>query len=133
MRVSVKKKPLATTALISMTDVVFLLLIFLLITSNYVTYTGIKIDIPTSENAHADSQNNVVVVINEHNRIWVNDIEIVEANLLAVLTDHVERNPEIVVMIHADQNIPLQRVIDVIDTAKSAGTNRFFIAARLIR
>jgi biopolymer transport protein ExbD len=131
MRVSVKKKPLATTALISMTDVVFLLLIFLLITSNYVTYTGIKIDIPTSQNAHSDSTNNVVVVINEHNQMWVNDVEIAEASLLAILTEEVEKNPEIVVLIHADQNIPLQKVIDVIDTAKSAGTNRFFIAARL--
>jgi biopolymer transport protein ExbD len=65
--------------------------------------------------------------------MWVNDVEIAEANLLDVLTDYVERNPEIVVMIHADQNIALQRVIDVIDTAKSAGTNRFFIAARLNR
>ena len=37
---------ITSVALISMTDVVFLLLIFLLITSSYITNTGIKINIP---------------------------------------------------------------------------------------
>jgi len=133
MKISVKKKAITTTALISMTDVVFLLLIFLLITSNFITYTGIPINIPVSENAHTDMQRNLTLAINDREEIFVNDMMVAPEMLVAVLAEEVEKNPDVVIMIQADQNIALRKVVELIDAAKSAGSNRFFIAAQLAR
>jgi len=131
MRVSVKKKAITTTALISMTDVVFLLLIFLLITSNFVSYTGIDINVPVSENAHNEIKKNITLSINEAEQIFVNGTLVDKTLLVGALKAELEKTPEALVMIQADQNIALKYIVELIDLAKSAGTSKFFIAARM--
>jgi biopolymer transport protein ExbD len=134
MKISVKKKAITTTALISMTDVVFLLLIFLLITSNFITYTGIPINIPVAEHAHSELQRNIslaITTIDDREVIFINDERVRPDELVNKLRVEVERNPEAIIMIQADQNISIGRVVFLVDSAKSAGSNRFFIAAQL--
>jgi len=133
MKISVKKKAITTTALISMTDVVFLLLIFIIITSNFVSYTGIPINIPVADNVHTDFQRNLSLSINEREELFLNDIRIAPEQLVDKLRIEIDNNPDVVVMIQADQNIALRRVVELIDAAKTAGTSRFFIAAQLNR
>ena len=133
MKVSVKHKAITSVALISMSDVVFLLLIFLLISSNFVTYTGLQIDIPTSQNAHTDIQRNLTLSINDKEEIFINNIQVNRDNLISELKVEIEKNPEIVVLIQADQNIALRHVVELIDAARSAGSTKFFVAAQLMR
>ncbi len=133
MKVSVKKKAITSVALISMTDVVFLLLIFLLITSNFISFTGIKIDVPTSQNAHVEITRNINLSINDKEEIFLNNVLVKKENLIIALKTEIEKNPEAPVMIQADQSIALQKVIELIDAAKSAGSAKFFIAAQLIK
>ena len=129
MKLSVKNKAITSVALISMSDVVFLLLIFLLISSNFVTYTGLQIDIPTSQNAHTDIQRNLTLSINDREEIFINNVMVAKENLVAELKTEIDKNPDLVVLIQADQNIALRSVVELIDAAKSAGSNRFFLAA----
>jgi biopolymer transport protein ExbD len=133
MKLSVKKTAITTTALISIADIVFLLLIFLLISSNFVTSTGIKIDIPTSQNTHSEVQQNIILSINENLEIFVNSVLTSEEYLVIALRQEIESKPDAYIRIEADQNIALQKIIDLIDASKTAGSNRFFIAAQLKR
>ena len=133
MRVSLKNKAISSVALISMSDVVFLLLIFLLISSNFVTYTGLQIEIPTSTNAHTDIQRNLTLSINEREEIFINNMPINKEYLISELRLEIEKNPDIVVLIQADQNVAIKNVVELIDAAKTAGSTRFFLAAQLIR
>jgi biopolymer transport protein ExbD len=133
MRVSVKHKAISSVALISIADIVFLLLIFLLISSNFISYTGLNIDIPTTENVHTEVHRNLTLSINSREEIFINDNPVLRENLEAELRAIVEANPDIVIMINADQNIALRSVVDLIDAAKSAGSTRFFLAAQFVR
>ena len=143
MKISVKKKAITTTALVSMTDVVFLLLIFILITSNFISYTGIPIEVPVSDSAHTDFQRNISLSINRLGEIYLDteqvgqfgeEEEIIGRNeLIDRLRYLVETNQEIVVMIQADRVVPLGRVVSLIDASKAADAKRFFIAAQLVR
>jgi len=143
MKISVKKKAITTTALVSMTDVVFLLLIFILITSNFISYTGIPIEVPVSDSAHTDFQRNISLSINRLGEIYLDteqvgrfgeEEEIIGRNeLIDRLRYLVETNPEIVVMIQADRVVALGRVVSLIDVSKAADAKRFFIAAQLAR
>jgi len=131
MRVSAKKKAITTTALISMTDVVFLLLIFLLITSNFVSYTGIDINVPVSDNAHSEIKKNITLSINDKEQIFVNSVLTEKSQLVGALKAELEKSPDALIMIQADQNIALKYIVELIDMAKSAGSSKFFVAARL--
>jgi biopolymer transport protein ExbD len=132
MKITVKNKPITTVALISMSDVVFLLLIFLLITSSFISYTGIKVNIPSSENVHTEIQKNITISINENEELFLGEEKIENRNILEErLKIEIENDPEIIIMIQADKNIALKNVIELIDTAKAAGSNKFFIAAQL--
>jgi len=133
MKISVKHKAITTVALISMSDVVFLLLIFLLISSSFITYTGLQINIPTSLNAHADIQKNISLSINDREEIFINDKLVQRENLISELKTEIDKNPDIVILIQADQNIALKNVVELIDAAKSAGSTKFFLAAQLLR
>ena len=133
MKLKLKHKSITTTALISMSDVVFLLLIFLLITSNFVTYTGLQINVPTSQNTHTDIQKNLTLSINDKEEIFVNSNRVNKENLINELKYEIDKNPEIVVLIQADQNIALKSVVELIDAAKSAGSTRFYLAANVVR
>ena len=128
---AVKKAAITTTALISIADIVFLLLIFLLISSNFITTTGVKIEIPTSQNTHSEMLQSIILSINENEEITVNGRRATETNLVSMLKTEIENKPEAYIRIEADQNIALQKVINLIDAAKAAGSNRFFIAAQL--
>ena len=131
MRVKVKHKAITSTALISIADIVFLLLIFLLISSSFVTFTGIPIEVPTTQNAHVDLQRNLTLSINDRAEIFINDMRVSRNDLIPRLREHIERTPDITVVIQADQNIALKNVIELVDAAKSAGSSRFFIAAQM--
>ena len=73
MKIKLKKKPITSVALISMTDVVFLLLIFLLISSSYVTNNGIKINIPESTSTQKEFTDNVFLVLTQQDEIYINN------------------------------------------------------------
>ncbi|MCL1827221.1 MAG: biopolymer transporter ExbD [Candidatus Cloacimonetes bacterium] len=131
MKLSVKKTAIGTTALTSIADIVFLLLIFLLLSSNFILSTGIMIDIPTSSNSYNEISKSIVLSINEKEEIFVNSSPVTEETLVTVLKAEIEKTSDTYIRIEADQTIALQKVINLVDAAKSAGSNRFFIAAQL--
>ena len=129
MRMRAKHKAITTTALISMTDVVFLLLIFFILTSTYVTVTGI--DIPTTQNAHTEMRSNVTLSVDATGRISVNQATVVEERLESVLRGHFEQNPDMTVVIQSHKDISIGRVVELIDISKKAGFTKYYLAAQM--
>lgn len=131
MKLRLKKKPITSVALISMTDVVFLLLIFLLITSSYITNTGIKINIPESTSSQKEYTKNIQLVLTNDDEIYINNQLSTWTTVVEDLKKLVVVNPDASIMISADQEIPLKKIIALIDITKLAGSKRFFIATQL--
>jgi len=131
MKIKLKKKPITSVELISMTDIVFLLLIFLLISSSYVTNNGLKINIPESTSNQKEFTDNVFLVLTQQDEIYINNVETDWQNVVNDLKVFVDKNPDIAIMIQADQEIPLKKIIALIDVTKLAGSKHFFIATKL--
>ena len=129
MRMRAKHKAITSTALISMTDVVFLLLIFFILTSTYVTVTGI--DIPTTQNAHSEMRSNITLSIDANERISVNQAPVTQDRLEATLRGHFEQNPDMTVVIQSHRDISIGRVVELIDISKSAGFTKYYLAAQM--
>lgn len=132
MEIGLSKKRVSSVTLISFADVIFLLLIFLLISSNFITHSGIKVNLPASSTLQNEYNRNISVTITREEDLYVNDIAVTWENLPTILNQMLIDDPEQVVVIRADQEIPLKQVVKLLDIAKLSGTNRFFIATEII-
>jgi biopolymer transport protein ExbD len=133
MELKLTKKRLSSVTLISFADVIFLLLIFLLISSNFITHSGIKVNLPASSTMQNEYNRNISVTITREEDIFVDDLSVTWESLPAVLNQRLIDDPEQVVVIRADQEIPLKQIVKLLDIAKLSGTNRFFIATEIVR
>ena len=131
MIVKTKKKRLSSIGLISFTDVIFLLLIFLLISSNFITHSGIKVDLPGSNSQQNEFNKNISLTLTKSNEIFINNEIVSWAELPEVLNRKLIDDPEQVVVVRADETVELKNVVKLLDIAKLSGTNRFFIATEI--
>ncbi len=133
MQISLTKKRISSVTLISFADVIFLLLIFLLISSNFITHSGIKVNLPASSTQQNEYNRNISLTITREEALFVNDISVTWESLPTILNQFLIDDPEQVVVVRADQEISLKQIVRLLDIAKLSGTNRFFIATEIIR
>ncbi|HEX9615629.1 MAG TPA: biopolymer transporter ExbD, partial [Bacteroidota bacterium] len=76
MKFSTQHKPLSVFSYSSLTDIVFLLLIFFLLSSSFVIQTGIKVQLPKSATAEQETQRQIVITVTEQGSIFLNDNQV---------------------------------------------------------
>ena len=131
MKTNLKKKRISSLALISFTDVIFLLLIFLLISSSYITHSGIKVNLPGSSSQQNDYNKNISLTLTNDEELFVNEEKTDWDGLPVILQQLLIDDPEQVVVVRADEDVPLKKVVKLLDIAKLSGTTRFFIATEI--
>ncbi len=98
----------------SMTDIIFLLLIFFMLTSNFVTPTGLPVNLPSSKSSSIVMQK-ISVTITPDLKYYLNDREISISDLepqLAALLQGTE-DGEGVVVLHVDKTVPVEHLVKV--------------------
>jgi biopolymer transport protein ExbD len=115
-----------------MLDVVFIMLIFFIVTASFVKEAGIDVSRPDAATAERKERGNILVAISESNQIWIDkrhvDIRAVRANIERL---HAE-NPQGSVVIQADENSKNGILVEVMDAARLAGVEQVSIAAEKI-
>ena len=104
----------------SMSDLVFLLLIFFMITSTLISPNAVKLLLPES-NSKTMAKESVTVYIDESHNFYVeNDIPIVPAELESYLRTSIAADEtEACIVLRADKTVPVQDVVQVIDAVNS--------------
>jgi biopolymer transport protein ExbD len=133
MKIKLKKERISSVALISFTDVIFLLFIFLLISTNFVTHAGIKVNLPGSHTKQSEFNKNLSVTLTRNDEIFIGEEFVQWEEVTAQLTRRLVADPEQVVVIRSDEDVPLKKVIKLLDLVQLTGTNRFFIATEMER
>jgi biopolymer transport protein ExbD len=98
----------------SMSDLVFLLLIFFMLTSTLVSPNAIKLLLPSSSSKTIAKQT-TTVYINELNQFFVNETPSTDLNMQQLLTQSLIGQTEGVIVLRADRTVPVQYVVTVID------------------
>jgi len=98
----------------SMSDLVFLLLIFFMLTSTLVSPNAIKLLLPSSSSKTMAKQT-TTVYINDLNQFFVNEAPATDLNMQQLLTQSLIGQTEGVVVLRADRTVPVQYVVTVID------------------
>jgi len=109
-------------------DMVFLLLVFFMLTSNFIATPGIKINLPKAVTSEVIKDKNIIITVNSENVIYLNDKLISLAELTSHLSEKVSLDKEIPLLIKADQNTQLGSVVMVWDICRKVGISQINIA-----
>ncbi|SDJ15612.1 MULTISPECIES: biopolymer transporter ExbD [Ferrimonas] len=113
-----------------MLDIVFIMLIFFIVTTSFVKESGIDVNRPKAQQASKKPSANIFIAINEAGIVYMEkrevDIQRVRANVERMLAE----SPEASVMIQADKAAKHGVVVKVMDQVKAAGINTISVAAK---
>lgn len=101
-----------------MTDVVFNLLIFFMLTSTLVHPTALKLLLPKGS-AQTSAKPQTTVSITSDQRYYVEQQAVTLAELEAVLKQKLGDNPDIYISLHADKTVPFESVVEVLNIAQA--------------
>jgi len=104
-----------------MLDVVFIMLIFFIVTASFIKETGIEVNRPDALTAESKKNASILVAVNANSEIWIDkrriDVRAVRSNIERLRAE----NPEGAVVIQADEKATAEAVIKVMDAAREAG------------
>jgi len=125
-----KKKPhyQIQVPLTSLIDIVFLLLVYFLLTTNFMVDEGIKIKLPQAQAAAPQTQQEITVYVDKEGRSFLIDQEIPLDLLFKRLKEMIGGQEDRLVVVKADRSVILNKVVKVMDVAKSAGAGRLCLA-----
>ena len=114
-----------------MLDIVFIILIFFVVSTSFVEESGVDVSRPSASTAERKERGNIMIGITADNAVWIDrrqvDIRAVRANIERL---HAE-NPEGAVVIQADRDARTGMLVQVIDQSRLAGVSDVSIAASL--
>lgn len=112
-------------------DMVFLLLIFFMLSTTFIVSPGIKVNLPqSSAEKVTQEKKEVQVVITEDNKVFVESMLIDMGELKQRLVGAARQDPQTLVIIKADAKALHGKVVEVMDLAKESGLNRMAIATQ---
>jgi len=122
-RVSLEKGSLDIAPLI---DVIFLLLIFFMLTSSFIFQPGIKINLPKALTSEVIQKENLIILIRENNSLYINEREVGEDELFSRLKIAAKESKPI--LIKADRKALLGKVVEIWDLCRAEGIDKVNIA-----
>lgn len=127
MKFNMSNEPLALFSYSSLTDIVMLLLIFFLLTSQFVIQTGVKVKLPASKTNEQTVSSLLIVTLTAGGAIYAGNDAVTIETLPSKLALMKKQGPDKNLVIRADKTVTVDLVIKVIDAAKSTGIDKFTI------
>jgi len=117
----------------AMTDIVFLLLIFFLLTSSFIVNTGIRVDLPAAASTEPQTDAGIVLSVTKDGDLFLNERKVAWSNAEDELRRALAGSDEKLVVVRADKELALGRAVEVMDMARRSGARRLAIAADYVR
>ncbi|MEM7206794.1 MAG: biopolymer transporter ExbD [Pseudomonadota bacterium] len=112
-----------------MLDVVFILLIFFVVTTSFVKETGIDVNRPSAATAEKKPKGNILIAISANGEIWIDnrqiDVRAVRANIQQLKAQY----PQSSVIIQSDEDSKTGMLVRVMDQVRLAGVDNISLAA----
>jgi biopolymer transport protein ExbD len=131
VRLRARTEPINTFGVQSLADIILLLLIFFLLTSTFVLQTGIKVELPRTTVGEPTAERVLIISMAGSGAVYLNQDQVSRAELAHRIRQMLVSREQIVI-IRADKTLPLDKVVDVMDVAKTAGASRFLIATQAL-
>ena len=112
-----------------MLDIVFIMLIFFIVTTSFVKEPGINPMRPFAQTAATKERGNIMIAVSDSDQIWMNKKRVELHGIRQLVEAARAENPESSVIIVADQAASTGMVIDLMDNVRAAGVTSIALAA----
>jgi len=112
-----------------MLDMVFILLIFFIVTSSFVRETGIDVNKPKASSAQELARESILIGISREGTIHINENQVDLRALRTILQRMIAEKPDRTAVIVADREAPSGKIVDVLDECNVAKVKKVSIAA----
>ncbi|HEC15457.1 MAG TPA: biopolymer transporter ExbD [Sedimenticola sp.] len=111
-----------------MLDIVFIMLIFFVVTTSFVRESGIEVDRPQAQTAKPRESSNILIAINAGGEIWIDRHSVDIRAVRAAIERLRAQNPEGAVIIQGDRSAQIGLLVKVMDQVRLAGVTNVAIA-----
>ncbi|MBS4033755.1 MAG: biopolymer transporter ExbD [Ignavibacterium sp.] len=127
MKFQTSKQPLSIFAYSSLTDIVMLLVVFFLLTSQFVIQTGVKVKLPGSKLNERSEPTMMIVTLTEAGGVYLGADEVGIDQLAFKLGEAKVETQSDNLIIRSDKSVSIEMIIKVIDAAKASAIDKFTI------
>lgn len=114
--------------LTSLIDIVFLLLIYFLLTTNFIVEEGIKIKLPNAKASAPQVKQEITIYVDKQGTTYILDQQVPIDALYARIREMIGSSTDRLVVVKADKTVVLNKAVRVMDIAKAAGASRLCLA-----
>ena len=111
-----------------MLDVVFIMLIFFIVTATFIKEAGIEVFRPEAETAQQKPTVSVLVAVGPNGEIWIDKERVDESTVRAKIEQLHAENPKGTLIVQADQAAKYEKVAAVLNAARAAGLSQVAIS-----
>lgn len=104
-----------------MLDVVFIMLIFFIVTASFIKEAGIEVNRPEASTSNKKENVNILVAVSATNEVWIDKRRVDKRSVRSVIERMHAENPKGAVVVQADNESNTETVTAVIDAARAAG------------
>ena len=112
-----------------MLDIVFIMLIFFIVTTSFVKESGVSVSTPQAESAAQQNSANIFIAITATGEVWIDRRPVDPRSVRAIVARMHADNPEGSVIIQSDEEASTRMLVDVMDQVRLAGIEAIAIAA----
>ena len=112
-----------------MLDVVFIMLIFFIVTATFIKEAGIDVDKPSAATAIVQEKASILIAIDADNNVWVNRRQVDIRSVRSIVERLHAENPKGTLVIQADKESKNDALVQVMDASRRAGVYDIALAA----
>lgn len=123
MQIREKRRKRPSINITSLIDVMFLLLIFFMVSTTFAEHPGINLELPTASTAEPSKLEPLTLALDKDGRMFLNDVPVQERELRAELQSAAKK-PDATLVLKADRKVPYGHVIRAMDISRQSGIRR---------
>lgn len=131
MQFKTKQKKKIIINITSLIDVMFLLLIFLLISSTFLEQPGIKLELPETKNTETVKQREFTIFVDKTGKIFLNEAEVSEIELEKKIKKVLPEMKDKAIILKADNSASHGVVVKIMDIIKRSGVKKLVIGTKI--
>lgn len=130
-KIRARRKGRVLINITSLIDVLFLLLIFFMVSSTFLEQPGIKLELPEAKSSVLVEQKEFTLFVNKNGTLFLNDSEISLKDLETRIREVLPGMKDVALILKADKDVNYGLVVEVIDAVKNSGLKKLIIGTRI--
>jgi biopolymer transport protein ExbD len=114
--------------LTSLIDIVFLLLIYFLLTTNFMVDEGIQVKLPQANATSPQTEEEITITVDSTGKVFMDNRAVPLNDLFTIVKGKLGEKAGVPVVIKADKSVMLDKAVRVMDVVKAAGADRLVLA-----